>query len=92
MIEIVRLHAIVIGRVQGVGFRSFVRRTAVMFGVVGWVRNRFDGTVEFVAEADRNILDSFLTTIKKGNRFSNVHTIDCDWGQPEGHKGFEVEY
>ena len=92
MNELVRLHGIVTGRVQGVGFRSFVRRTAMMYGISGWVRNRYDGTVEFIAEAKRTSLDNFLAMIKKGNRFSNVQSIDCDWLESEGLNGFDIEY
>ena len=39
-------HAIVHGRVQGVGFREYLRREAERLGITGWVRNRHDGTVE----------------------------------------------
>ena len=42
----VRLHAIIEGRVQGVGFRAFVIDKATDLGVTGWVRNRWDGSVE----------------------------------------------
>jgi acylphosphatase len=39
-------HLIVRGRVQGVGFREYLRREAERLNVKGWVRNRHDGTVE----------------------------------------------
>ena len=45
-----RVSAAVYGRVQGVGFRWFVRDRAEALGLVGWVRNRADGAVEVVAE------------------------------------------
>ncbi|NJL08644.1 MAG: acylphosphatase, partial [Methylacidiphilales bacterium] len=31
---------IITGRVQGVGFRNFVERSAARYGLAGWVRNR----------------------------------------------------
>jgi hypothetical protein len=45
-----RLHAVVHGRVQGVGFRYFVMREARALGLSGWVRNQADGSVEVEAE------------------------------------------
>ncbi len=56
--NIPRLHAIVEGHVHGVGFRAFVIRRASSLGVTGWVRNRWDGTVEVVAEGERPDLES----------------------------------
>ena len=39
-------HLIVRGRVQGVGFREYLRQEAERLNIKGWVRNRHDGTVE----------------------------------------------
>ena len=46
----VQLHAVVHGRVHGVGFRDATRRRAADLGLTGWVCNRADNTVEVVAE------------------------------------------
>ena len=43
------LHLRVEGRVQGVGFRRFVERTAIRLGLPGWARNLTDGSVEVLA-------------------------------------------
>jgi len=45
-----RLHAVVRGSVQGVGFRATTFDEARRLGLAGWVRNRVDGTVEVLAE------------------------------------------
>ncbi|HTX79109.1 MAG TPA: acylphosphatase, partial [Longilinea sp.] len=44
-----RLHAVVEGLVQGVGFRAFVTEQAYQLGLVGWVRNTYGGQVEALA-------------------------------------------
>ena len=48
--EQTRLHAVVHGRVQGVSFRYFVMECARRLDLFGWVRNRYDGTVEVMVE------------------------------------------
>jgi acylphosphatase len=72
-----RLQAVVRGRVQGVGFREYVRREAVSRGITGYVRNGDDGkTVEVVAEGDEPALDSLLTGLRQGPRFSRVDDVE----------------
>lgn len=46
----VRSHLIIEGRVQGVWFRDSTRREASRLNVTGWVKNRYDGNVELIAE------------------------------------------
>ena len=47
------VHAIFIGRVQGVGFRYTAERYAIELGIAGTVRNLPDGSVELIAQGDR---------------------------------------
>lgn len=74
-----RLHASVHGRVQGVGFRAFVYNSAKRLGVVGWVRNRWDGTVETVAEGERSRLNLFLRDVQRGPGPSYVSEVIQEW-------------
>lgn len=87
--QVKRLEAVVAGRVQGVGFREFVRREAVARGLTGWVRNSDDGQrVEFVAEGDEAALAGLLEAVHAGPRFAKVETVDdqfCD-----AHGGFST--
>ena len=46
-------HIIVSGRVQGVGYRYFAAARAKLHGIVGYVRNLPDGSVEVVALGPR---------------------------------------
>ena len=79
-----RFHAIVEGRVQGVGFRYFVVEQAQHFGVTGWVRNRWDGTVEVVAEGERQILDQLIARLHRGPASAYVSQVQVDWEAPNG--------
>jgi acylphosphatase len=77
-----RLHAEVFGEVQGVGFRAFVLRHAMGLALTGWVRNRFDGSVELVAEGSRAALESLLANIGRGPSASTVERVESSWEEP----------
>ncbi len=80
----VRLHATVEGRVQGVGFRYFVLDTAQALGVTGWVRNRWDDTVEVMAEGERPVLEKLLAALQRGPRAAFVSKVDVEWAPATG--------
>lgn len=79
MAEKVRLHAIIRGKVQGVRFRLFTMETAANYPITGWVRNRFDRSVELMAEGDREELERFLDVLKIGPSMAHVETIEREW-------------
>jgi acylphosphatase len=74
-----RLHAVIHGDVQGVGFRYFVMRKARPLGIRGWVRNRHDGAVELEAEGERQVLEQLLEAIRQGPRAAHVTRVDAEW-------------
>ena len=82
--EQTRLHAIIHGRVQGVGFRAFVVENGLSLGANGWARNKWNGTVEVVAEGDRQLLERLLAVLRRGPRMANVTQVDLDWQSPTG--------
>ena len=61
-----RVRLLVSGRVQGVGFRWFVREAARRHRFAGWVRNRPDGSVELEVAGDDGALREFLETLREG--------------------------
>jgi acylphosphatase len=79
-----RLHAIVHGLVQGVNFRYYTIRAAQRLGLAGWVANRWDGTVEAVAEGQREALDQFRAFLHRGSPSSVVEQVDIEWEPPTG--------
>jgi acylphosphatase len=79
-----RLHASISGRVQGVGFRAFTASSADRLGLTGWVRNRFDGTVETVAEGERGALEDFLRQLRNGPGPAYVDNVEIQWLQATG--------
>jgi acylphosphatase len=86
-----RLHAVVRGDVQGVGFRYFVQRNAGRLGLRGWVRNNDDGTVEVVAEGGRPELDQLKRALEEGPRMARVERVDARWSAATGGlDGFDL--
>lgn len=79
-----RLHVRLEGRVQGVGFRFFVQRTANELGLTGWVRNRWDGSVEVLAEGPRPALERLLGALRRGPRGALVTNSRVSWEEPSG--------
>lgn len=88
-----RLTARVTGIVQGVNFRWFIQRRAAELGVVGFVRNRADGSVEFVAEGARDALERLLDAARVGPSSAVVENAEAQWSAPRGefHR-FEIRY
>lgn len=71
-----RIYAIVSGRVQGVFFRSEMRRIAKDLGIKGWVRNLPDGRVEVLAEGEKDKIDNLIEFLKKGTPAARVDNVD----------------
>ena len=88
-----RLHAVVHGRVHGVNFRYYTVGTAQRLGLTGWVANRWDGTVETVAEGPRDALDEFRAFLHQGSPSAFVQRVDDEWETPTGEfKRFGARY
>jgi acylphosphatase len=85
--EAVRLDARVTGRVHGVGFRYFVFREAQALGLVGWVANVADGSVQCVAEGPRDRLESLLERLREGPPASIVDGVSAAWMAATGSFG-----
>lgn len=89
----VRLSARIHGDVQGVGFRAFTRNHAWRLGLRGYVRNVVDGTVEVVAEGEREALQTFLSILNDGPRYGRVSRVDAEWAEAtEEFRDFGVRF
>jgi acylphosphatase len=88
-----RLHAVIHGDVQGVGFRYFLMREARSLGLRGWVRNRDDGSVEFTAEGSRPELERLLAAARRGPGHAHVRDLRADWSAAAGNlKQFDLSF
>jgi len=88
-----RLEATVYGWVQGVGFRWRTREVARRLGLLGYVRNRPDRSVEVVAEGPEPALRELLSFLQAGPSGAVVERVDARWLPPGGQlHGFEVRF
>jgi acylphosphatase len=78
----VRLTAWVHGRVQGVGFRWWVRSRALELGLTGYAANRPDGRVQVVAQGSRDACEQLLQLLQGGKTPGRVDTVVVDWSPP----------
>lgn len=89
-----RVHVIVDGGVQGVGYRYTMRMVARDAGVTGWVRNRRDGTVEAEFEGQDPQVDAVLAWMAEGPPGASVRSAAvtelAPVGADAGDTGFEV--
>jgi acylphosphatase len=82
--ERAQLQARICGRVQGVGYRIFVRSHARDLGLAGFVRNAEDGSVEVLAEGARADLDRLLAALHAGPPGARTTDVTVRWGAATG--------
>jgi acylphosphatase len=70
-----RVRAIITGRVQGVSYRASTATEARRLGVVGWVKNRSDGSVELEAEGDDDKVRALLVWCENGPPMARVTNV-----------------
>ncbi|MBI5158963.1 acylphosphatase [Candidatus Micrarchaeota archaeon] len=88
-----RLHVKVKGRVQGVFFRAGARDTAIQLQLKGWVKNNSDGSVEAVAEGDKQHLETFLEWCQNGPQGASVSEVSSEWKDYKGEfNAFSIRY
>ena len=78
-------HLKITGRVQGVGYRHFMNRTAHELHVTGWVRNRHDGSVEAMIEGTAEAVYTLIERARRGPQ----HAMITDFRVAEGHGSYE---
>jgi len=85
-------YAKVYGRVQGVGYRYFVKEKAQILNLFGYVKNLEDGTVEVLAQGREENLQKLIEELKKGPYLAKVEKIDIIFRKPlEIFRNFEIK-
>lgn len=80
------------GRVQGVGFRWFVQKSATSLGVAGYTRNLDDGRVEVYAVGEPEQLNELCGLLWRGPRSADVRGVDEEEAAVEKLSGFRIAH
>lgn len=81
----------VTGRVQGVGFRNFVKKNADQLNVAGYAKNLVDKRVEFILQGESVVISVLLGKINRGPIFASVKVMEFDeLDSSEQYRGFSV--
>ena len=87
-----RVHVVVTGMVQGVGFRYYTLSRAETLGVTGWVRNRPDGAVEVEVEGPNAAVEAMLAWLADGPASARVRATRVTESRPEGSTGVRIRH
>ncbi|MFN8311156.1 MAG: acylphosphatase [Chitinophagales bacterium] len=85
-----RLHLIVKGTVQGVGFRKATLRVAEVLQLRGFVRNLPDGSVEVEAEGEEDKVHKLVDFCHHGPAGATVENVSVNFGGTEKFDHFEI--
>ncbi|MCK0115698.1 acylphosphatase [Isoptericola sp. CG 20/1183] len=86
----IRVHVLVRGAVQGVGFRAAAEHAARDAGVAGFVRNRTDGTLEAALEGERADVDRVLELLRTGPDGAHVTGVEVEQVPLRDERSFAV--
>ena len=93
IMEKVRVHVIIEGRVQGVFFRYRTQEMALKLDVKGWVKNRWDGSVEALFEGDKKKVDQIVQWCRRGPSQARVTNVHTTWENYTGEfEDFSIHY
>ena len=90
----IRAKIVISGDVQGAGYRAFVMDTARKTGLVGFIENMPNGTVNVVCEGEKNLIEKFVSGIKMKTEIVEVEDIQVEYSNATGGfkgKGFDIK-
>ena len=76
----IEMNAVVIGKVQGVMYRTYVQEVATNLGLVGYTKNASDGSVIVVAQGLPDVLKEFVEYLHEKIQWGAVFGLVLGWG------------
>lgn len=90
--EEVQKHIFISGKVQGVGFRAFIRREAAVLNIRGWAKNLIDGRVEAVIQGDKNKVAQMIEKLKEGPSYARVDNLKINEEELTEYSDFQMKF
>lgn len=88
-----KVHLIIFGNVQGIFFRSNIKKIADQYNVRGFAKNKKDGSVEVVLEGDNENVDKIIEFCKKGPSGAKIEKINIKEKQyKKEFNDFSIKY
>ena len=87
-----RFDLVISGKVQGVGYRYFVKHKADSLGISGFVRNQNDGSVFVAAQGTKPEMEHFVRWCYQGPPTALIKTIENIPGTIEDFRNFSILY
>lgn len=81
--DLIARHLSIRGKVQGVGYRESMRRQAEQLRIVGWVRNRHDGSVEALIQGTQSAVDALIDWVHQGPMSAKVLRVQVTEDTPQ---------
>ena len=90
--DVKAVRVLVFGLVQGVLFRVSARNEALRLGLTGWVRNRYDGSVEAFFQGPPEAVERAVVWCRQGPSGARVESVEVSETPPDGRyvAGFSV--
>jgi acylphosphatase len=76
--EMIAKRLCVFGKVQGVFFRESTRQLAQQLGLLGWVRNRGDSSVEVFVQGELRQIEKFIAWARNGPPTARVDELNIE--------------
>ena len=90
MQHIKSIHLIITGHVQGVWYRASAKTKADDLGIVGYAKNRTDGSVEILAQGEEAALQQFEAWCWEGSSGADVENVEKEKAKMQTFDGFAV--
>ena len=91
-VEKVQKHIFISGRVQGVGFRAFIRREAAVLNIKGWAKNLVDGRVETIIQGDKKKVSQMIAKLREGPSYAKVENLNINDEKPTDFSDFKIKF